>query len=205
MEKGLQGKWTRFTTGTSRHGSFEVCGMCLLTPVMDLIQRALFFIRLSFSLCLCQLNSIYFGRNNNNLYQCECCYITPFIACFLFYFTVLFQQVLLLCFFYFRFHWSQWEGSQAFSAHIQYLFPSAHPIPGAEDFSVAFTGTSLLPASQPPPLQPERSVHSSSSSMLLVNCPKTGRRGVLLCVCEAPLLFLVGWLDNLIFHGEITY
>lgn len=71
MEKGLRGKWTKFTMGTNRHGSFEVCGMYLLTPVMDLIQRPLFFMRPYFSLCLCQCNSPYFGRNNTNLYQCS--------------------------------------------------------------------------------------------------------------------------------------
>lgn len=41
--------------------SFEVCGMHLFTPVMDLIQRLLFFMRPHFSLFLCQCNSTLVG------------------------------------------------------------------------------------------------------------------------------------------------
>lgn len=41
--------------------SFEVCGMHLFTPVINLIQTLLFFMRPPFSLFLCQCNSTLVG------------------------------------------------------------------------------------------------------------------------------------------------
>lgn len=81
---------------------------------------------------------------------------------------------------------------------------SAYPIPGADDRLVAFTSVSLLPPSQPPPFQPGRAAPSNSSLMLLITCLKIGDGVVLLHMHETFLLFLVGWLDNLIFPGEIA-